>query len=496
MSADILARGLANLARSDAASAAKSANTRTLVNAVRNYGFFPQPQSRTPANNVPAVALGAAGAASAINARAAGNPLALLSDNRIKWLAGPTTQDGSGAWTARGAWYGTGRTSQYGAFEFVHSGSDLEICLLGSFAAASNNVRVLVDERTAALTTVPNATGSYYYLRLTFPAAATRRIRIEGASGKFRGVNVASGAEITSTGRSYPLITLMGDSFPEATGASPMMDGEGAALVRALGGNLALGAVGGTGLLNPGTGGKVAWTDATRLTDLTMAGVSDALGGGMAPALGIVMMTINDQGAPSAWWSPFGANFRAAVNNRVYALIDAWLAANPGKPLVFYGPTWTNGDPTLDVFRIRDACLEACWSSAGANVWFIDRLQPLPVLRSGANSFLSTTGTTTNASTAITTIPSTTGIVVGAGVEGTGIPADARVTAITSATAITISSAATAGGTGVSLVFRNTHASLYSFGPADGTHPSQPGHTLDALWMARELRGLILTELA
>lgn len=496
MSVDILARGLANLARTDAASAAKSANTRTLANAVRNYGFFPQPQSRTPANNVPAVALGAAGAASAINARGAGNPMVMLSDSRIKWLAGPTIQDGSGAWAARGAWYGTGRTSQYGAFEFVHSGGDLELCIVGSFAAASNNLRVLVDDRIAALTTVPNATGSFYYLRLTFPAAASRRIRIEGAHGKFRGVNVVSGSEVASTGRSYPLITLMGDSFPEATGAAPLMDGEGAALVRALGGNLALGAVGGTGLINPGSGGRVAWTDATRLTDLTMAGVTDVLGQPTAPALGIAMMTMNDQGLSSALWSPFGASFKAAINNRVYALIDAWIAANPGKPLVFYGPTWTNGDPVLDVFRIRDACLEACWSSAGANVWFIDRLQPLPVLRSGANTFLSTTGTTTNAGTAITAIPSTTGIVVGSGVEGNGIPADSRVTAITSATAITISSAATAGAAGVSLAFRNTHSSLYSFGPTDGTHPGQPGHTLDALWMARELRGLILTELA
>lgn len=496
MSADILARGLAKQAHSDAASFAKSANTRALVQALRNYGFYPQPQSRTPANNVPVVALGAASAASAINGRAAGNPLVLLSDNRIKWLAGPTVQDGSGAWTARGAWYGTGRTTQYGSCEFVYTGSDLEICLLGSFASASNNLRVLIDDRTAALATVPNSTGSYYYLRLTFPAAATRRIRIEGANGKFRGINVASGSEVSAAGRTYPLVTLMGDSFPEATGASPMMDGEGAALVRALGGNIALGAVGGTGLLNPGSGGKVAWTDPTRLTDLTMAGVTDALGAPMTPALGIVMMSINDQGVASALWSPFGSSFKAAISNRVFAVIDAWLAANPGKPLVFIGPTWPNGDPPLDVFRIRDACFEACWAYAGTNVWFIDRLQPMPLLRAGANSFMSTTGTLTSGSTSITAIPSTTGIVTGAGIEGAGLPADARVTAITSATAITVSSPATASAAGAALVFRNSHASLYGFGPADGTHPGQAGHTLDALWMAQALRNLILTEFA
>ena len=104
------------------------------------------------------------------------------------------------------------------------------------------------------------------------------------------------------------------------------------------------------------------------------------------------------------------------------------------------------------------------------------------------------TGTTTNASTSITAIPSTTGIVQGAGLEGIGIPAGARVASIVSATAITIDPAATATGTAVSLTTRNTHSSLYGFGPADGTHPGQFGHNLDALWMAREARRLILTE--
>jgi hypothetical protein len=86
--------------------------------------------------------------------------------------------------------------------------------------------------------------------------------------------------------------------------------------------------------------------------------------------------------------------------------------------------------------------------------------------------------------------------VVGAGVEGAGIPIGATVSAVNSGTQVTLSMPATATGASVALVFRNTHASLYGFGPADGTHPGQAGHNLDALWMARQLRSLILDEFA
>lgn len=496
MSFDSVARSLAHQAREDAASAARTANTQVLARAARDYGFFPAGQALAPAADLPALSLGGANAASAINGRAAGNPLVLASDNRIAWLSGPTVQDGSGAWKPRGAWYGLGRDTQFAAVEFVHTGTEFEIAVLGSFYAASGNIRILVNERIVGLASVPYSTGSWYYLRATFPAPATRRVRIEGANGKVRGINVAATDELSATGRTYPLITVMGDSLAEGTGAAQPQDGQAVALVRALGGNIALGAVGGTGLLNPGSGGKVAWTDPVRLTDLTMAGVSNALGASTLPALGIVMMSFNDQGLGSALWSPHGSSFQAAINNRVHALINGWVSANPGRPLVFLGPTWPSGEPVLDVYRIRDACQEACWYHTRSNVWFIDRLGPQAMLRAGANSYASTTGTTTSGSTSVTGIPGTSGLVIGAGVEGPGIAPGTSVTAIDSATAITLNCPASASGTTVALVFRNTQAALYGYGPADGTHPGTPGHTLDALWMARQLRALIFTELA
>ena len=488
MSADVVARGLA-------IAQARSGNSAALVSAVRNNGFFPGPSSRLSANDIPTISVGAAGVGSTINANSAVGPTILATDSRIKWLSGPTLADGSGTWLPRGAWNGTGRASQYAAQEFMHTGTAFEFSCVGSFYTATNNLRILVNDVLAGTTTVAQSDGAYHLVKYVFPISGTRRIRIEGASGKFRGVNVVSNSEVTSTGRAYPLISVMADSFGEGTGATVPMDGEAVALVRALGGNLALGAVGATGILN--AGGKVAWTEATRIVDLTMAGVVDAAQAvSTAPALGIVMMSLNDQGLASAVWSPYGSSYQAAINNRCWALIDAWQSVNPGKPLIFYGPTWPSGDPVLDIFRIRDATQEACWAAARSNVWFIDRLAPLTAVRSGANTFIATTGTTTAASTSITAIPSTTGLVQGAGIEGTGIPAGARIASIVSSTAITIDPAATAAGTAVALTFRNTHSSLYGFGLADGTHPGQPGHNLDALWMAREARRLILTEFA
>ncbi len=490
MSADLVARGLA-------AAQARSSNAASLVSAVRANGFFPAPTARLSAGDTPAITVGAAGIGSTVNANSAVNPAILANDGRLKWLSGPTSPDGSGTWFPRGAWYGSSRSSQYTSLEFVHTGSAFEFSCLGSFNTSTNNLRVLINDVAAAPVTVTAGDGQYHYIKFVFPGAATRRIRIEGAGGKFRGINVAAAGEVSGSGRTYPLISVMGDSFAEGTGAAFPQDGEAVSLVRALGGNIALGAVGGTGLINPGTGGKVAWTDPTRLTDLTMLGAVDSAQGiSTAPALGIVMMSINDQGLAAGLWSPFGGSYQAAINNRCWALIDAWQTANPGKPLLFFGPTWPSGDPVLDIFRMRDAAQEACWGAARANVWFIDRLAPLTAARAGANAFQTATGTTTNASASITAIASTSGIIAGAGVEGAGIAAGARVATIVSGTAITIDPPATASGAGVALTFRNTQASIYGIGPADNTHPGQPGHTLDALWMAREARRLILTEFA
>lgn len=483
MSADIIARGLA-------AALASSANTQSLQRAVRSNGFFPQPIWRCPPNDVATITVTAAGAASTI---AGANYVSYSDTNRIKWLAGAVNKDGNGNFFSRGAWYVGGRTTNYASFEIEFTGSKFEFILTASAidGASQPNLRVLVGDRIAGTASVP-ADGGARHIAVQFPAAAARRVRIEAAGGVYYAMKFASLAEISPITRNYPLVTVIGDSFAEGTGALPY-DGEAVSAIRAIGCNCALAAVGGTGILNPGAGGKVNWQDPNRLSDLALNGFTDqASGTAPKPAMGVVMMSINDNAMGSANWG--GApTYQAAVAKGLYALVDHWQSQRPGKPLVVFGPTWPNENPTLDIFRMRDAGQEVCQSST--NVWFIDRLGPGPALRKGASSSTATTGTLTNGSKIITALGSTSGVAIGSAVVGTGIPIGARVATIDSASQVTLDLNAVAGGAGTALSFRNDATALYTT-TSDTTHPSQSGHNHDALWMARQLRELIFTHFA
>ena len=216
----------------------------------------------------------------------------------------------------------------------------------------------------------------------------------------------------------------MGDSFIEGTGGNGY-DPQSVTLARALGCDIYPGGVGATGLINPGSAGKVNLVDTVRMTDLSLSGVTADNGvGATVPNLGIIMLSINDNAQLPG---TYGATLQEAITNNCLKLADAWALANPGKPLVLFGPTWANGTPTLDIYRIRDGGQEAAWQMQRSNVWFIDRLGPGPSLRSGVYSTLT------------------------------------------------------------------DQASLYT--GTDTTHPTPAGHSLDGLWMARQLRELIISEI-
>ena len=432
MSADIVARGLAAMAQSSANSLKRSGNTQALISAIRDNGFFPQSLARTTAvspADIPALVWGAAGAASAINARIATNPLVSLTDSRIKFIGGAAVYGVYSGWNPRGAYYGSvnARQSPYAAIEFSFSGTDLDIPInAGNFYNSTTHLRILANDRIVASSTLPiYNNGSWYFLRMTFASAAARRIRIEGAGGgRWRGVNCLNNAEISSTGRNYPLMTVMGDSFIEGTGGNGY-DPQSVTLARALGCDIYPGGVGATGLINPGSAGKVNWVDTVRMTDLSLSGVTADNGvGATVPNLGIIMLSINDNAQLPG---TYGATLQEAITNNCLKLADAWALANLGKPLVLFGPTWANGTPTLDIYRIRDGGQEAAWQMQRSNVWFIDRLGPGPSLRSGVYSTLT------------------------------------------------------------------DQASLYT--GTDTTHPTPAGHSLDGLWMARQLRELIISEI-
>ena len=482
MSADIIARGMA-------AAQSRSANTQALIKALRTQAIFPQPAWRTLAGDVASITVPAGGAASTF---AGGTFTGVTDRSKVSWLSGAADKDANITYASRGAWYGASRQTNYSSYEFIHTGTRFESYVLCSVIdATAPNFRVLVGDKVAGTAAVP-ADGAFRPLLVVFPTSGTRRIRIELSGGRHGGILTQNANEIGTVSRSYPLVTVIGDSFGEGTGAWPY-DGEAVSAIRAIGCNCALGAVGGTGILNPATGGKVNWQDANRLSDLALNGFTDQItNAAPSPALGVIMMSINDNGMQSANWNG-AATYQAAIAKGLFAMVDHWQVQRPGKPLVVFGPTWPTEAPPLDIYRMRDAGQEVC---AGlSNVWFIDRLGAGPVLRKGTISSTVTTGTLTNASKIITALASTSGVVVGSMVLGTGIPVGARVASVDSATQVTIDVNATAGGAGIALTFRNDPAGMYTV-TTDSTHPNQFGHNLDAMWMARQLRELILTQFA
>ena len=428
------ARIAAETARDTALSTVPSDNTLALRSAIRNYGIMASPAHRLEAANVATITVG--GSSSAINSNNSSNCNVSRTSSKLQWPSGPGALGGAfgTANVPRGSWDGSayGHTT-YNAVEFSHNGSTFEIPVHGS-GASGTNFRVLVND-TEAGTSVFTATGSIYYVKVTFPSSKVRRIRIETAGVPIYGVNVSSTTEVSNPNRAYPLAAIMGDSFVEGTGTVLNGIGSEATLMgRLLGWDIALAGLGGTGILNPASSPtKVNFADTTRLLDLTLSGVTDArTGAAVDPKIGVVMVSLNDNGYTS--WSTFepsATSFQYAITRRVYRIIDAWAATRNGKPLVFFGPTNSSSNsPPLDLFRIRDGVQEAVFGFGGAsqNVWFIDRFAPGPVLRQG----IYTTST--------------------------------------------------------------DQAFLYTAGSGDPTHPNQAGHNLDGIWMAQQLRSLILTE--
>lgn len=228
MNADPIARALAVRVRRNAQ---KSANTLALIRAVRTNGYFVRPPTMLAAGDMPTVTLGANGANSTINAAAPRSATVPRGDPRLTYLSGVPMLAGTvypreAYFTSRGAYYGAGdaggtpvRATGFFAYEFVHTGNAFEIPVYGAMGGSGVNLRVLVNGALGGTASVPNATGGLYFLRVAFTETRARTIRIETWGIPCNGVHVASGSEISSTGRSYPLVTVIGDSFMEGSGA-------------------------------------------------------------------------------------------------------------------------------------------------------------------------------------------------------------------------------------------------------------------------------------
>lgn len=108
---------------------------------------------------------------------------------------------------------------------------------------------------------MPGSTGSLYRVRLTFTTRAVRRIRVE-THGYFAGVTAGPTDMLwAAPAASGPVCMVLGDSYTEPTGAFGSSTGWGSIFCNELGLHPVILGSGGTGYLNPSSGGKANFKD-------------------------------------------------------------------------------------------------------------------------------------------------------------------------------------------------------------------------------------------
>lgn len=365
-----------------AEAAAPSVATVALRSAIRTKGFFPQPVQRLAVNDRPTVS-----SLGFTNFDLAGSwpltPNIPMGNAKLQYLHGPTVASGVGYGSqfpfARGGWANGYQTPDYFSYEFTHTGTAFETSLSQQGPGAPENFRILVNDCQVHASTQDYSTGGVTRIKVVFPASGTRRIRLE-TSLSLVGINVASTSEVSLPTRVYPLMSWMGDSFSQAYYFS-----QAAVAARQLGFNLNNASMGATGILAPGTGGKVNWQNANRLTDLTLSGVTDGFSGAsFTPALGVLVGSVNDNVGSGSWGG--AASLLDAIYTGTMIILDAWQVARGNTPFVVFGPSWPSGVPDIGMFHIRDGMQQACARAGSASTFFVDQYGPNSILRAGVYS--------------------------------------------------------------------------------------------------------------
>jgi lysophospholipase L1-like esterase len=321
--------------------------------------------------------------------------------------------------------------------EFYHTGTRFEILSRASGDGPTAPDWLMVDGQMVPTTFIPVTPGNNQSWRILveFPKFAKRLIRL-ATGNKFGGILVSSGAEISATGFSRPGMSLLGDSWTSGTGALLNCMSWPWVMARALGFKINNGGVGSTGPVQEkqanfaGTGQPlVNYANPYRLAQFCNP----------IFAVGLVADSQNDVNVSADIWSAYGTSFDDAHNANLHKIVDAWVAAKPGRPLIFVsGTSPSSQGQDYQYFKNRDTMQQVALSRRKDNVFFIDNNTPL------------------------TPFP---------GTGSTGAPA--------------------ANGAG-------DLASLYRGGTTgiDTAHPSPAGHVHRGLANAQKVKSLLLTELA
>lgn len=265
-------------------------------------------------------------------------------------------------------WYVKDPTTQYWAVDFEIDCDAFEF--YAKSGATAGKYRLIVDGEYATADPQAGQTGGGggYFVLVEFASQANRHVVIEMDSiMEFGGVYVETSDHVWKSSTPVgPRVIVLGDSYTEGSGANGIQSWA-VEMANALGWrDIQPSGSGGTGYLNPGTGGRVKFRD--RVQD-------DVLD--RSPDIVIVAGGINDAGSYTA----------SAIETEAALLFDAIATGAPTATLIALSNWRQNGSPDSTVLAVRDAIESA---ATGRVDLFIDSIV---AESAGANTLGWITGT-------------------------------------------------------------------------------------------------------
>lgn len=366
-----------------------------------------------------------------------------------------------------------------GAYSFLHYGSAVEIFVKGNGGQFLCKVN---DQYITTTPTVLNNDGNFYYFYIPFASTALRRIEFIGTNLAFGGVFTAATDTIQPAPVRGPRVIVIGDSFTEGTGATSQVNGFVQVLADALGwDDVWPSGVGGTGYLNPGSGGRVKF-GARLSTDVCP----------FSPDIVVFAGGLNDY----ATFTP------TQIQAEVTADIQAVQSNVPGVTVIVLSPFWKGGASTFPVANglipARDAIKAAAQSFS--NVFYIDVLeQPFPASVTPVTTTLAVSASSGQAVISVNGLINIRSTIKFANGERYQVKAEANASAPFSITldanlATTHNSGETITQVGDPIWTGSGHVgALTGYGNADilvaldGTHPTDAGHNVLGTVIAQAL---------
>jgi len=227
--------------------------------------------------------------------------------------------------------------------EFDTDAQELNIYTLGNGGV----YRLRINEEYVGLPMAegPQPNGNFYWLRLTFPTADRRAIRMESWGQAFGGLAMSSADHVYRPSKSLgPRCVVLGDSYAEGLLCFAQR------LADLMGWEVWSSGVGGTGYLNPGPTGRVKFRDRVQ---------SDVIN--RNPDIVIIAGGLNDS-----------SYLPASVQAEAQALYDTVSTNLPSTKLVVVGPWFPSGQPPQSILDVRDALQAAALSR---HLDFVDPLR-------------------------------------------------------------------------------------------------------------------------